>query len=82
MKNAIAQSTYQDTYFGETTVWLMTFKTTRKAVRVVRYRWESGKPVHCGFASGGFPTVEAAMSAANRHKLMGPVMILNDVVLA
>lgn len=82
MKNAVASSTFKDIYFGETAVFLVPFKTTRMGGRVTRYRWESGKAVHCGFAASGFATPEAGMAAANRHALMGPVQIVNELAFA
>lgn len=82
MKNAVATSTFKDIYAGETPVYLVPFKTTRMGARVTRYRWESGKAVHCGFASSGFASPEAGMKAANAHRLMGPVQIVNELVFA
>ena len=82
MKNAVASSTFTDIYCGETAVFLVPFKTKRMGQTVTRYRWESGKAVHCGFASSGFSTPEAGMAAANRHALMGPVQIVNELTFA
>lgn len=48
-KNAVAIAIYQDTYFGATFAWLVTFKTTRKQAggRCEAYRWqtERGTPL-------------------------------------
>lgn len=82
MKNAVASSTFNDIWAGETPVWLVPFKTKRGGQTVTRYRWESGKAVHCGFASSGFATPEQGMAAANRHALMSPVQIVNELVFA
>lgn len=82
MKNAVASSTFNDTWAGETPVFLVPFKTTRMGQRVTRYRWESGKAVHCGFAASGFVSPEQGMAAANRHALMGPVQIVNELAFA
>lgn len=62
---------FQDTYFGPTEVVVIAFRTKRDGERVIRFRWEKAPGVKgcitTGFGSAGFPTVDAAISAAKRH---------------
>ncbi len=78
MKTAVAFSTFKDTFAGVVTAYLIPFKTKRRGERVTRYRWttEAGG---CGFAPGGFPSMERAIEAVQRHQLMGPVQVKGGV---
>jgi hypothetical protein len=68
MSSIKATATFNDVWFGEVPAHLVSFKTSRGGVAVVRYRWRAQKGgTSCGFASGGFPSVARAIAAALSH---------------
>ena len=69
-----ATATYRDTWAGEVAAVLLPFKTKRKGVSVIRYRWhELVRGFECGGWASPFVTVDQAVACAKRHALFSNV---------
>ena len=74
MANAVATAIYNDTWAGEVAAVLLPFKTKRKGVSVIRYRWhELVRGFECGGWASPFVTVDQAVANAKRHRMFKDV---------